>query len=107
VVAELAVFADRPRDWLKFGPGKEQPHSPGWASAMKPIIAQLNNVNVLASPEWNALWSVILATIAPYPEARAALADALAQFNSSGKWRPAPAALPAPPAEGGPPQAPE
>jgi hypothetical protein len=34
-------------------------------------------VNVLISPQWVALRAVILQTLAPYPDARAALAEAL------------------------------
>ncbi|MFN2489375.1 MAG: hypothetical protein ABR529_06510 [Actinomycetota bacterium] len=39
-------------------------------------------VNVLVAPEWVSLRSVLLAALAPYPEARAAVGEALRELNA-------------------------
>lgn len=43
-----------------------------------------NVVNVLVAPQWIELRAVILGALAPYPEARAALASALQQVQDDG-----------------------
>jgi hypothetical protein len=83
VKAEIAVFQERPRDWLKFGPGKERPDNRGWSAQVAPILTNSTQVNILASAEWNGLWSVILQALAAFPDARAALSDALANLDAS------------------------
>jgi hypothetical protein len=76
--AEIDARQADPKFWLRSGPGKETPTSPGWSMPTKPILVQDNRtVNLLASPEWNSLWAMILHTLAQYPDARAALAHAL------------------------------
>jgi len=83
--AEIEVIQANPRAWLREGPGREMPDSPGWSGIVRPIIQSVTNVNVLASPEWNQLWSVILSVLGQYPEARAALAEALGEFDLKGQ----------------------
>jgi len=38
---------------------------------------------MLASPEWNALWCLILKSLASFPDARKALVDAMQTFEST------------------------
>jgi hypothetical protein len=78
ILAEIEVRVNDPRFWLTRGPGREQPGSPGWSKETKPVVIQDNrSLNLLASPEWNSLWATILQALASFPEARAALAQAL------------------------------
>lgn len=78
VKAELAVFEENPRAWLREGPGRHQGSRLGWSvPAPAPAVSNQMQVNIQHSPEWSALWAEILARAAPFPEARAALSDAL------------------------------
>lgn len=80
VWAEIEMRKEDARFWLKSGPGKESPHNPGWSKEVRPIIFEdARTINVLATPEWNSLWAIILAALANFPEARQALALALTQ----------------------------
>jgi transposase-like protein len=83
VTAEMAVFTDAPRQWLKEGPGKERADDPGWSTPAVPISTSTTQVNVLASPEWNGLWGVILGALANFPEARLALVEALGEHQAA------------------------
>lgn len=87
--AQARLFAEteaRGKDvkfWLRCGPGREAPDRPGWSQEVKPLVAQtVQQINLLASPEWNSLWQLILHALAEFPEARAALADALASKHN-------------------------
>jgi hypothetical protein len=78
LLAETKLFVKDPKTWLKSGPGKESPGNPGWSKEVAPIVpARGRTCNVLASPQWQALWTRILAVLADFPEARVALAAAL------------------------------
>ena len=79
VTAELAVFADDPRTWLTKGPGREREGAAGWSGVVKPLVALTENktVNLMADPAAAALLTMLLAALAPYPEARRAAIDAL------------------------------
>jgi hypothetical protein len=92
LAAEMAVHQEDPRTWLTKGPGKDAPGKPGWSGVVKPLVAVDNSktVNLLADPGSAALISLLLAALAPYPEARKA---AVAALNGEA---PRPAALPAP-----------
>jgi hypothetical protein len=79
VKATLEVFQDDPLSWLKHGPGKETPTRPGFSTPIKPHLTQDNRqVNVLLEPGMQGLFAALLQVLAPYPEARAAVARALA-----------------------------
>jgi hypothetical protein len=79
LAAEIKAFQDDPVTWQKQGPGKETPESPGWTTTVKPIIREGNQtINVLLSPEMQGVFAAILQVLAPFPEARAAAARALA-----------------------------
>lgn len=78
ILAEIEVRKNDPKFWLKNGPGKEAPQRPGWTKEANPLVINDNrSVNLLASPEWNSLWSTMLEALADFPEARLALAQAL------------------------------
>lgn len=78
LLAEVAVHADDPKYWLKFGPGRDRPGEPGWAREVKPFLEDRSTtVNVLANPLISDLLTVILAALAPFPEARVAAAAAI------------------------------
>jgi hypothetical protein len=78
LLAETKLFEKDPKTWLKSGPGKESRGNPGWSKEVAPAPpAGGRPGNVLASPQWQALWARILAALADFPEARAALAQAL------------------------------
>jgi hypothetical protein len=78
LAAEIAVFKNRPLDWLKCGPGKDAPAYPGWSTAAKPQpVAGANRSHSLADPLIQELIQTMLQRLTPFPEARAALAQAL------------------------------
>ncbi len=85
----MAVLSDKPDLWLTKGPGKDRADSPGWSGVVKPLV-QVDNrsVNLLADPTSAALLQLLLAALAPFPEARRA---ALAALNGD----PTPPRLPA------------
>jgi len=77
--AEIKALDDEPLQWLKFGPGKETQERPGWSGLPRPVVREDNTtVNVLLSPEMQGVFGAILQVLTPYPEARAAVAAALA-----------------------------
>ena len=79
LTAEIKAHDDSPLDWLKQGPGKETPDSPGWSTPVKPTVNQTNNtINLLLHPEMQSLFAAILQVLGPFPEARQAVSEALA-----------------------------
>ncbi len=102
VTAELACFTDDPKTWLTKGPGRETAETPGWSGVVRPVVALTDNrsVNLLTDPTSSALLTMMLAALAPYPEARRALIEAL--NGAAPKPRVIPA-LPAPAAPVEPP----
>jgi hypothetical protein len=77
--AEMAALSDDPIAWLRNGPGKDKPNDPGWSVGIKPVVHEQNTqINVLLSPEMQGIFASILQVLAPHPEARAAVAEALA-----------------------------
>lgn len=76
--AEIAVRDKDARFWLRYGPGREMPGAPGWTGPAKPSTAPAGEINALAHPEWGRLWRLMLAALEPFPQARAAVAEALA-----------------------------
>lgn len=49
---------------------------------LTPDVQQQTTINVLAVPEWQAARSALLAALGPYPEAKLAVADALARLEA-------------------------
>src|SRR5262245_15925967 len=76
VVAENHAFEHATITWLKSGPGQETAGSPGWTSPVRP--RPLPEVpRRLSTDRLQTLITVLLHALAPFPEARAAAADAL------------------------------
>jgi hypothetical protein len=79
LAAELKLLEKNPLQWLKCGPGRETPGAPGWTTPVKPLFAGDGDaVNVLLLPEFQAVLVSMLDALAPFPEARAALAPFVA-----------------------------
>ncbi len=76
--AEVTAMTDKPLDWLKAGPGKDSAANPGWTNPGKPRDTSASKTN---KAEQLRVWCAVLdllgrcvERLAPYPEARAALA---------------------------------
>ena len=79
VAAELRVFQEDAKTCLQSGPGKDTPSEPGWTYEVKPRITEVNQqINVLLHPQLQDLFAALLQLLAPFPEARIAVAQALA-----------------------------
>ena len=79
VAAELKVFQEDEKTWLKSGPGKDTPSEPGWTAVVKPRITEVNQqVNVLLHPQLQDLFAALLQLLVPFPEARNSAVQALA-----------------------------
>jgi hypothetical protein len=77
-MAEIALREDDPKAWLLNGPGKNSDRLPGWSAPVKGLApADRRAVNVLLEPSMQALLASLMEVLAPYPDARAALAAAL------------------------------
>lgn len=78
LTCEMKAMQEDPVAWLRSGPGKEQPNEPGWPMPVRPqAVRQTNHVNVFLAPQMQGVMASILQILAPYPEARKAIADAL------------------------------
>ncbi len=94
--AEVKALAKDPLAWLKCGPGKEAPDRAGWSNPPKSQPAGTGEaVNLLLRRETQDLVATLLRVLGPYPEVRAAVAEALGAADAE----------PAPPAEPGEPGA--
>jgi hypothetical protein len=92
--AEMEAYDKNPLIWLKSGPGREQPDSPGWAAVVRPQITNDNRtVNLFTSPDFVSFMGTLRQALAPFPEAIKALVDIM-----DGKKPAAPALPPPPPA---------
>jgi len=61
------------------GSGKETKDNPGWTVPVKPQVSQTNQtINLLLNPEMQGLFAAILQMLSPFPEARQAVSEALA-----------------------------
>jgi len=79
IVASSQVFRDEPLAWLKHGPGKETADRPGWSALARAVSPQeVRPADDLLNPVLQAHFAAIFQALAPYPEARAAVAAALA-----------------------------
>jgi hypothetical protein len=76
--AEIAVMDSDVRSWLKHGPGRELPGKPGWTSLARPVPPRERPAaDVLAAPEFLRFVAMLRTVLAPYPEALAAVAQAI------------------------------
>ncbi len=57
----------------------------GCLELLAKMMGQINDaptVNVIVNPQWLSLRTVIVETLAPFPDARIAIADALARLEA-------------------------
>ncbi len=69
LVAEHAVLQKDPKFWLKHGPGKETPESPGWSGEVKPVVRKAEERPILERPEWQVVWPAVEEVCGRFPEA--------------------------------------
>ncbi len=78
-MAEVALRTDDPKAWLLNGPGKNSDALPGWSTPVKAQPgADRDAANLLLDARVQALLAALMAALEPFPEARAAVAAALA-----------------------------
>jgi hypothetical protein len=76
-MAEMAMRKENPRGWLLNGPGKDSP-SQGWTGpARAALAAPPEGINLLMDPQFQELLARLLTALAPFPEAREAVAAVL------------------------------
>jgi hypothetical protein len=75
--AEVAILAERPLDWLRYGPGKDAPDAPGWSAAVRARPPVRDEDGAFADPEIAATMERLLDALTPYPEVRGKAARAL------------------------------
>ncbi len=77
--AETEEFTKHPKLWLVNGPGRESEQRPGWSVSVKPTEATEESHNALLDPQVMALLHLVLTALEGFPEARAHVAQVLAQ----------------------------
>jgi hypothetical protein len=78
-MAEIALRQKDPRTWLLSGPGKGTTDRPGWSGAVRgQLQAEGYAGNPLLQAQIQALLARLMDLLEPHPEARAAVAAALA-----------------------------
>jgi hypothetical protein len=90
LAAEARTMTDDPLAWLKSGPGKETPESPGWSNPGR-SAATKEGGQWLMQTEFQELIATLLQVLQPYPEVRVAVAEALAQLEQQQNAAPPPA----------------
>ncbi|HZY89657.1 MAG TPA: hypothetical protein VFE78_32850 [Gemmataceae bacterium] len=86
MAAEVQVFQKRPLDWLRCGPGRAAADSPGWTATVKaPAAGPGRAADLLMLPEVQRLFQFVLDQLAPYPDARTAVAGALAEQGAASR----------------------
>jgi hypothetical protein len=81
LAAETRALKDKPMDWLKAGPGKETASEPGWSALAKPRPGAAEEAPLSENPQVQKWVRVVLRALEPFPEARAAVAAALAELR--------------------------
>jgi hypothetical protein len=84
--AEVAALNDKPMDWLKSGPGKATADA-GWTSAARPQANPSVEANPFLQPQMQEMFRFLLDVLAPFPEARAAVAQAIAEQDPALRQR--------------------
>jgi len=75
VTAEAQALKRAPLSWLRYGPGRETGRLPGWTDPVKPAKIERGPHPSIARMQ--ELVDAMLSALEAFPEARAALADAL------------------------------
>lgn len=76
LTAEITVHDKRPLDWLKHGPGKQTKDHPGWTGPARAAESRARQTQLLL--ECPEMFTQLIAALEPYPEARAAVSEILA-----------------------------
>jgi hypothetical protein len=79
LAAEIQVHEEAPLAWLRQGPGKQTATCPGWTQpvAAPRVLHTEQQINVLLTAEMQGIVSLLLDVLAPFPDARLAVAKAL------------------------------
>src|SRR5436309_2160636 len=76
LVAETQALRKAPLSWLRYGPGRQTGRLPGWTDAVKPPRME-RHAFAASVQRMQELVSTMLDALEAFPEARAALAQAL------------------------------
>src|SRR5580765_630512 len=79
VVAESEARRKAPLSWLRYGPGRETSRMPGWTDPVKPRPRRERSGPSFS--RFQEMLPVLLEVLGPFPEARAALADAVDKYH--------------------------
>jgi len=83
LAAEGKALAKDPLAWLKSGPGRDSLDAPGWTNPAKDQgQGDSEAVNLLMRRETQGLVALLLRVLQPFPEVRAAVADALTRSET-------------------------
>jgi hypothetical protein len=77
LAAESRVMDGNPLAWLKHGPGRDTPDQPGWSNPPRAMPVASEAVSLLLHQQTQELIATLLRLLQPYPEVRAAVAEAL------------------------------
>jgi hypothetical protein len=77
ILAEMEAVKKNPLAWLKHGPGRETADMVGWTLPARPRPSR-PAPQALVQPELAELCALLLRVLAPFPEARTAVAEVLA-----------------------------
>jgi hypothetical protein len=84
--AEIETRKDDPRFWLTHGPGREKAKAPGWTNpASGRLPSQKDQVGRDFTKHFLKTLDPILEVLAPFPEAREAVAREFERLNEMGK----------------------
>jgi len=86
VLAEMEAVKKNPLAWLKHGPGRETADMRGWTLPVRPRLAPgRRSEDAPGQPKLTNLCTILLRVLAPFPEARTAVAEALAGVPVAGE----------------------
>lgn len=80
--AEIEGYKKNPKLWLVNGPGRESEQRPGWSVSGKPVEINVETINILEFPVVLELFQTVIKVLAPFPEARAAVALAMEEAQA-------------------------
>lgn len=76
--AEMELYQKDPRAWLEHGPGRDKPHSPGWAAPVRAHDGQAaDSGQELSGMRARQIFLWMFEQLTDYPEARLRISDNL------------------------------
>ena len=81
LAAETEMRANKPLDWLRSGPGRPTPAGEGWTGPARPAPVAPEKSQEGLSPEGQLVVAAVMKALAPFPEASAAVAEALQSIS--------------------------